>query len=49
MTLEKLLIFGFAIAVATALATSGQSIAEKRKPENVTYQKNITALVKKTQ
>lgn len=49
MTLEKLLIFGFAIAVATALAASGRTIAENRHPQNATYKERIETLVEKTQ
>ena len=49
MTLEKLLIFGFAIAVVAALATNGRTIADNRTPDYRTYHVEVTELVAQTQ
>jgi hypothetical protein len=48
MTLEKLLIFGFAIAVVTALAVSGRTMVENREPGNDAYRAKTEALLEKT-
>jgi len=48
MTLEKLLIFGFAIAVATVLAITATGIAERRSPQNDGYQDRVRDLVDPT-
>jgi hypothetical protein len=45
MTLEKLLILGFAIAVMTALAVTATGIAERRAPQNDRYQAEIRDMV----
>jgi len=45
MTLEKLLIFGFAIAVVTVLAITATGIAERRAPQNQGYQDQVRDMV----
>lgn len=45
MTLEKLLIFGFAIAVVTVLAITATGIAERRAPQNQGYQSQVREMV----
>jgi hypothetical protein len=45
MTLEKLLILGFAIAVMTALAVTATGIAERRAPQNDAYQAEVRDMV----
>jgi len=45
MTLEKLLILGFAIAVMTALAVTATGIAERRAPQNSAYQSEIADMI----
>lgn len=45
MTLEKLLILGFAIAVATVLAVTATGIAERREPQNTRYQDQVRDMV----
>jgi hypothetical protein len=45
MTLEKLLILGFAIAVATVLAITATGMAERREPQNTRYQAEIRDMV----
>ncbi len=47
MTLEKLLIFGFAIAVAFALATTATNMANDRKPDYEGYQDKVQKTVDK--
>ena len=48
MTLEKLLIFGFAIAVVTALTVTATNMANDRKPAYGTYSGKVKALVDAT-
>lgn len=48
MTLEKLLIFGFALAVAIALAVSATTISDNRAPQNSNYQTKVKGLVNAT-
>lgn len=45
MTLEKLLIFGFAIAVVTALAITGTRMNERNEPRNTGYQGQVRDMV----
>lgn len=49
MTLEKLLIFGFSIAVVTALAVTATNMANDREPSYGTYKGKVEALVDATQ
>ena len=48
MTLEKLLILGFAIAVMTVLAVTATGIAQRREPQNNQYQSEIRDMVDPT-
>ena len=41
MTLEKLLIFGFALAVASALTVTATNMAKDRKPDYDGYQSKV--------
>ena len=45
MTLEKLLILGFAIAVVTGLAITATGIADRRGPQNNAYQDQVRDMV----
>jgi len=45
MTLEKLLIFGFAIAVVTALAITGTNINNRNEPREGRYQEQVRDMV----
>lgn len=47
MTLEKLLIFGFALAAVGALTLMGTGITEDRAEEIGPYKQTITDLVEK--
>lgn len=47
MTLEKLLIFGFALAVLTALTFTAKNMANDRKPDYQGYQKEVQETVNK--
>jgi hypothetical protein len=48
MTLEKLLIFGFAIAVATALTLTATGMMEDNEPRYGTYSDRVEDLVEMT-
>ena len=48
MTLEKLLIIGFALAVSTVLAVTATGIAERRAPQNDRYQDQVRDMVDPT-
>jgi hypothetical protein len=48
MTLEKLLILGFAIAVMTALAVTATQMTERREPQNNRYEDQIRDMVDPT-
>lgn len=48
MTLEKLLIFGLAIAVFTALAVTATNMSNDKKPAYETYQDKVESLVDAT-
>lgn len=47
MTLEKLLIFGFGIAVASALAFTATNMANEREPDYEGYQQKVQDTVDK--
>ncbi len=47
MTLEKLLIFGFGLAVASALAFTATNMANDRKPDYEGYQEKVQTTVDK--
>lgn len=47
MTLEKLLIFGFGIALVTALAVTGSNMANDRKPDYSGYKEKTTTMLEK--
>lgn len=47
MTLEKLLMFGFALAVFIALTLSASTIMSNREPSNQKYQDRVTDMVGK--
>ncbi|MEL6516751.1 MAG: hypothetical protein AAFU41_16825 [Pseudomonadota bacterium] len=48
MTLEKLLIFGFAIAAVGALALTGSGIMTERKTDRTGYKTDVQELVNKS-
>ncbi|MEM8631801.1 MAG: hypothetical protein AAGF74_11225 [Pseudomonadota bacterium] len=48
MTLEKLLIFGFALALVTAVTVSATSMVKDRKSEGGSYKTEVEGLVQKT-
>lgn len=48
MTLEKLLIFGFALAVCIALTAIAASLADDRSPQAKGYKSKVTTMVKRT-
>ena len=48
MTLEKLLIFGFALAVSVALTTIAENTADRRIPDNNAYEARVTSMVQQT-
>lgn len=48
MTLEKLLIFGFAIAVAAAIAFTAASTADDREPDYTGYKGKVEKMIEKT-
>lgn len=48
MTLEKLLIFGFGIAVVTALTITATGMSEDKEPAYDTYHGKVEALVDAT-
>ena len=48
MTLEKLLILGFAIAVMTALSVVGRNMMEDHEPRYGTYSDRVEDLVDMT-
>ena len=48
MTLEKLLIFGFAIAAVGALALTGTGIVGERKTDRTGYKTDVQELVNKS-
>lgn len=47
MTLEKLLIFGFGLAVVTALTVAATSLSKDRKPDYEGYQSKVKATMDK--
>ena len=47
MTLEKLLIFGFGIAVVTALTVTATTLAEDRAPQYDGYRGKVETLVER--
>ena len=47
MTLEKLLIFGFGIAVVTALAVAASTIKDNRAPQYDGYRDKVETLVER--
>lgn len=47
MTLEKLLIFGFGLAVVTALAITGSNMADDRSPDYDGYKSKVTTMLDK--
>ncbi len=47
MTLEKLLIFGFGLAVVTALAVTGTNMANNRAPDYDGYKTKTTDMLQK--
>lgn len=47
MTLEKLLIFGFALALASALTFTATNMAKDRKPDYQGYQDKVQKTVDK--
>lgn len=49
MTLEKLLIFGFAIAAIGGLVATGTSMTTERKASVAPYQAEVGKMVEKTQ
>jgi len=49
MTLEKLLIFGFALAAVTALTTIAANMAGERKPDYGGYQSKVNETMSKMQ
>ena len=44
MTLEKLLIFGFSLAVLAAIATVGTTLMSDREQQKGTYDSNIDGI-----
>lgn len=48
MTLEKLLIFGFGLAVVTALAITATNMSNDKEPAYNTYQDKVKTLVDAT-
>ncbi|MEO0691472.1 MAG: hypothetical protein AAFY90_01200 [Pseudomonadota bacterium] len=48
MTLEKLLVFGFAIAAVGALAATGTGIIDERKSDRTGYKADVEELVNKS-
>lgn len=48
MTLEKLLIFGFALAVSVALTTIATNTADRRVPDNNAYEARVDRMVQQT-
>lgn len=48
MTLEKLLIFGFGIAVVTVLALTATNMSKDKAPAYNTYQGKVSSLVNAT-
>lgn len=49
MTLEKLLIFGFAIAAVGGLVATGTSMTTERKTSIPPYEAEVEKMVEKTQ
>ncbi len=48
MSLEKLLIFGFALATAIVITVSLGNVADKRKPQKTTYEGEVKEMIEKT-
>lgn len=48
MTLEKLLILGFALAVSVALTTIATNTADRRVPDNNAYEARVDRMVQQT-
>lgn len=48
MTLEKLLIFGFGLAVAAAITIAAARITDDRAPEYQGYTSKVTDMIDKT-
>ncbi len=47
MTLEKLLIFGFGLAVVFALTTVSINMVDDRKPKNTKYESGVKTMLQK--
>ncbi len=47
MTLEKLLIFGFGIAVVAAIAFSAGKMVDDRKPKKTKYETKVETMLQK--
>lgn len=48
MSLEKLLIFGFGIAVASAIAFTAANTADDREPDYTGYKSKVEKMIEKT-
>lgn len=47
MTLEKILIFGFGLAVVAAIAVSAGKMVDDRKPKNTKYENKVDTMLQK--